>query len=245
MRVDKRQDNQLRDIAIKTNVNMWAEGSVEISMGKTVVLCTASILETIPRWMNKPGQGWVTAEYSMLPRSSNVRISRDRAFSSGRSQEISRLIGRSLRSAVNLKKLGERTIQIDCDVLQADGGTRTAAITGSFVALSLAIKHLKDKTLIPELCLKNYISAISVGILNSQVVLDLNFTEDVRCDTDMNFVMTDEGNFTEIQGTAEKASFSQNQLTEMIEVAKQGCEELFKKQEAIVGSFFKRPVAKS
>lgn len=244
MRKNNRKINEIRPIHIKTNVNKWSEGSVEISMGDTVLICAASISENVPKWLNTPKQGWVTAEYGMLPRSGHVRMSRERSFSSGRSQEISRLIGRSLRSAVHLNKLGERTIQIDCDVLQADGGTRTAAITGSFIALSLAIKHLKDQVLIPELCIKNYVSAISVGLSNSEPLLDLNFKEDSNCETDMNFVMNDQGQFIEIQGTAEKSSFSKTQLSSMIEFATEGCEQLFAEQEKHIGDFFKRKYEK-
>ncbi|MGI9549332.1 MAG: ribonuclease PH [Bdellovibrionales bacterium] len=239
MRDNNRTLDQLRPLQIKTHVNQWAEGSVEIFMGNTQLICTASVSETTPKWLHKVGQGWVTAEYGMLPRSGDVRMSRERSFKSGRSQEISRLIGRSLRASVDLSKLGERTLQVDCDVLQADGGTRTAAITGGFVALGLALNRLKDKHLLPEIPLKHYVSACSVGISNSQILLDLDCKEDQNCDTDMNFVMTDEGHFIEIQGTAEKNTFSQKQLLEMVEVAQKGCQELFKKQEEILGPFFK------
>ncbi len=240
MRINNRKLNQLRDIQIKPNVNMWAEGSVEIFMGNTHLICTASVSETIPKWLNKAGHGWVTAEYGMLPRSGDFRMSRERSFNSGRSQEISRLIARSLRAVVDLTQLGERTINVDCDVLQADGGTRTAAITGGFVALSLALKHLTDKSLIKTLPIKNYVSAVSVGILDSDILLDLNCKEDQNCETDMNFVMTDENNFIEIQGTAEKNTFSQNQLLDMIEIAKLGCKELFQKQSEIISHFLKQ-----
>ena len=240
MRNNNRKPNQLRDIRIKANVNLWAEGSVEIFTGNTHLVCTASASETTPKWLNKAGHGWITAEYGMLPRSGDVRMSRERGFNSGRSQEISRLIGRSLRSVVDLTRLGERMIHVDCDVLQADGGTRTAAITGGFVALSLALKHLKDKSIIKNIPLKNYVSATSVGILNSDILLDLNCKEDQNCETDMNFVMTDENNFIEIQGTAEKNSFSQDQLLSMIEVARLGCKELFEKQSEIISSFFEK-----
>ncbi len=240
MRNNNRKPNQLRDIQIKSNVNMWAEGSVEIFMGNTHLVCTASVSETTPKWLNKAGQGWVTAEYGMLPRSGDFRMSRERGFNSGRSQEISRLIARSLRAVVDLSQLGERMIHVDCDVLQADGGTRTAAITGGFVALSLALNHLTKKSLIKTLPLKNYVSAVSVGILDSKIFLDLDCKEDQSCETDMNFVMTDENQFIEIQGTAEKKTFSQNQLSDMIEVAQSGCKELFKKQSEIISPFFEK-----
>lgn len=239
MRNDKRKNNQIREVTLKPHVNIWAEGSVEIRTGNTHVLCTASVSETTPKWLNTPDQGWITAEYGMLPRSGDHRMSRERGFNSGRSQEISRLIGRSLRAVVDLKKLGERTVHVDCDVLQADGGTRTAAITGGFVALSLALKKLQDQVLIQSLPLKSYVSAVSVGLVDSKMLLDLNSKEDQSCETDMNFVMTDAGQFIEIQGTAEKGVFSQDQLLSMIDQAKEGCSQLFKKQSEILGDFFK------
>lgn len=239
MRYQNRKPDELRPLHIKTDVNKWSEGSVEISMGDTVLICSSSVIENVPKWLHTPKQGWVTAEYGMLPRSGHARISREKSFSGGRSQEISRLIGRSLRSCIDLKKLGERTIQIDCDVLQADGGTRTAAITGSFIALSLAIKHLKDQVLIPEFCIKHYVAAISVGLLKTKPMLDLDFKEDSQCETDMNFVMNDENHFIEIQGTAEKSHFSKDQLNSMIEFATKGCRQLFKEQEKHVGNILK------
>ena len=239
MRVEGRKHNELRPVSIKSQVNCWAEGSAQISMGKTKILCTASVTETTPHWLNKPGHGWITAEYAMLPRSGDFRINRERAFSSGRSQEISRLIGRSLRSTVDLSQLGERQIYIDCDVLQADGGTRTASITGGFVALALALKNLKDRSIIKDIPLKNYVSAVSVGLNKETFYLDLDSKEDKTCETDMNFVMNDQDHFIEIQGTAEKKSFTKEQMLEMMDLSRKACSDLIKKQKEILADFFK------
>ena len=238
MKRKDRTDRQLRPLSIKKEVNCWAEGSTEISMGQTKVLCTASALESTPAWINKAGQGWVTAEYAMLPRAGDFRISRDRAVHSGRSQEISRLIGRSLRSSVDLFRLGERQVIIDCDVLQADGGTRTAAITGGFVALALALKNLKDKYIIKEIPLKSYVCAVSVGLYKGKAYLDLNAKEDRQCETDMNFVINEKGEFVEIQGTAEKENFTKKEMLEMMDLAHQSSLKLIEKQKELVGSFF-------
>ena len=238
MRAEGRSFNELRPVSIQTHVNCWAEGSAQISMGQTKVLCTASVSETTPQWLNKPNHGWLTAEYAMLPRSGDFRINRERAFNSGRSQEISRLIGRSLRAAVDLSKLGERQIYVDCDVLQADGGTRTASITGGFVALALALKNLKDQYIIKDIPLKNYVCAVSVGLNKGQLYLDLDSKEDKSCETDMNFVMNDRNNFIEIQGTAEKQSFTKDQMLEMMNLAHKASLELMQKQKEWVDSFF-------
>lgn len=238
MRKNERAKDELREVNITPHVNCWAEGSVEISMGKTKVLCTASVSESTPHWLNNPGQGWVTAEYAMLPRSGDFRINRERGFNSGRSQEISRLIGRSLRSAVDMQKLGERQIYIDCDVLQADGGTRTAGITGGFVALALAFKNLKERSVIKHIPLKNYVSAVSIGLINKEFYLDLDFQEDKNCETDMNFVMNEDLQFIEIQGTAEKQSFTTEQMLSMMKIAHKACSLLIEKQREIVGGFF-------
>ena len=235
-RENNRKATELRPVKISSPVNCWAEGSAQISMGKTLVLCTASVSEVTPKWLNKPGMGWITAEYGMLPRAGDTRTNRERAFSGGRSQEISRLIGRSLRAAVPLNSFGERQIHIDCDVLQADGGTRTASITGGFVALVLAIKHLHDKSLIPEMPFISKISAVSVGIIRDDIYLDLDSAEDKRCSTDMNFVMNSEGDFIEIQGTAERQPFSQSQLLKMTDAAKEGCRHLFQCQLDVLDS---------
>ncbi len=238
MRLDNRKTNELRPLRLRGEVIRYAEGSVEIEIGHTRVICTASVDPSVPKWLSGTGSGWVTAEYGMLPRSTHTRISRERAMSSGRTQEISRLIGRSLRAAVDLKALGERQIQVDCDVIQADGGTRTAAINGGFVALALALNFLKNQGQITTVPLKHYVSAISVGLLNDQVLLDLNYDEDSACQTDMNFVMTNSGDFVEVQGTAESGAFSKNQMDEMAMVAAAGCREIFMRQAEIVGPIF-------
>ena len=236
-----RENNQLRPVSIKSSVNCWAEGSAEIHTGKTQLLCTASVLESTPGWLNKPEHGWVTAEYAMLPRAGDSRMHRERAFSGGRAQEISRLIGRSLRSAVDLSRLGERQILIDCDVIQADGGTRTAGITGAFVALALALKNLKDKYIIKDIPLTHYICAISIGLHKGQFYVDLDSQEDKMCETDMNFVINDKSEFIEIQGTAEKNSFHKNQMIKMMDLAQQASLTLIEKQKEILGSFFPQP----
>lgn len=238
MRLDNRRLNELRKVSLRPEIIRYAEGSVEIEMGNTRVICTASIDPMVPKWLAGSGSGWVTAEYGMLPRSTHTRIHRDKAANSGRTQEISRLIGRSLRAAVDLTALGERQIQIDCDVLQADGGTRTASVTGGFVALALALKFLKNQGLITKIPLKNYVAAISVGLLNGQALLDLNYEEDAACGTDMNFVINDANAFVEVQGTAEGSAFSKAQMDEMCAVATEGCRQLFEKQAEIVSGIF-------
>jgi len=230
MRNDGRKPNELRSLRIQPDVIRHAEGSVMIEMGHTRLICTASIEPGIPKWLMGQGQGWVTAEYGMLPRSTHSRIQRDKAANGGRTQEISRLIGRSLRAAVDLKALGERQIMVDCDVIQADGGTRTAAITGGFVALTLALQYLKDQGVISKLPIKNQIAAISVGLSPSGPLLDLDYNEDSSIETDMNFVMNDKNEFIEIQGTAENGSFSMQHLNQMVELAQHGCKQLFLEQ---------------
>ena len=238
MRTDGRQPDQLRKVKIEPECNRHAEGSVKMHMGNTLVYCTASIEERVPKWMHGSGEGWITAEYGMLPRSTHSRIHRDKATNSGRSQEISRLIGRSLRAAVDLKALGERQLYIDCDVIQADGGTRTAAITGGFTALALALNFLYEQGKVPSLPLKHYISAISVGLKGDTPLLDLNYDEDSNIGTDMNFVMTESGQFIEIQGTAETTPFSQDQLSAMMLLAHTGCQQLFESQSEVINKFF-------
>lgn len=238
MRTDGRNFSQLRTVKITPHVSEYAEGSALIEFGRTKVLCTASYEPMIPKWLQGTGAGWITAEYGMLPRSTHQRMKRDKSLTGGRTQEISRLLGRSLRAAVDPKLLGERQITIDCDVLNADGGTRTAAITGGFVALALALKKLLDVSEIRNMPLVHYVSAISVGLQKDQALLDLNYDEDSGIGTDMNFVMTNEGKFIEVQGTAEQSPFTKAQLMNMLEVAQLGCEELFKKQAEIIGSFF-------
>lgn len=241
-RNDSRSTNQLREIKITPHVLDYAEGSVIVEFGKTRVLCSASYESKAPQWLQGSGGGWVTAEYGMLPRSTHTRIKREKSQSGGRTQEISRLVGRSLRSCVDLKALGEKQITIDCDVINADGGTRTAAVTGGFVALAFALKKLKDLSEIKSFPLKHYVSAISVGLHehNNLVtpILDLNYEEDSEIGTDMNFVMTDKNDFIEIQGTAEEGTFTKQQLLEMMSLAEIGCKNLFLEQEKIIGSFF-------
>ena len=231
-RIDNRNHNQLRDIIIEPNVNIHAEGSVLITFGNTKVICNASIENNVPRWMRNSDEGWVTGEYGMLPRSTNERMGREaaRGKQSGRTQEIQRLIGRSLRQAVNLKYLKGKTVNIDCDVIQADGGTRTASITGGCVALFLAIKNHHDD----QRAIKSYIAAVSLGIKNNKVLLDLNYDEDSSADTDLNIVMNDKDDLIEIQGTAEDAPFSKSELNDMLDLGSSAIAEIIKKQKACV-----------
>jgi ribonuclease PH len=240
MRAHGRLANQLRFVKITPNVSEYAEGSALVEFGRTRVLCTASYEAKAPQWLFGSGAGWITAEYGMLPRSTHQRMKRDKTASGGRTQEISRLIGRSLRAALDLKMLGEKSIMIDCDVINADGGTRTAAVTGGFVALALALKKLHSLSEIKTIPLINYVSAISVGLQGDQILLDLDYDEDSAIGTDMNFVMTDKGTFVEVQGTAEATPFTREQLNAMMDMASQGCGELFRLQEEIVGPIFKR-----
>jgi ribonuclease PH len=229
MRPSEREPNQLRDVKVTRQFTKHAEGSVLIEFGDTRVLCNASVIDGVPRFLKGKNQGWVTAEYSMLPRATHTRSDREaaRGKQGGRTLEIQRLIGRSLRAAVNLKKIGEHTITIDCDVIQADGGTRTAAITGGCIALKEAIDWMvKKEKLSNSNAFNQHIAAISVGLYRGQPVLDLDYAEDVIADTDMNVVMTENGDFIEIQGTAEDGSFSREQLDSLLEIAKSGCETL-------------------
>jgi len=232
-----RNPNQLRNVEIIRNYTKHAEGSVLVKFGDTHVLCTASVDEKVPGFLKGKGQGWVTAEYGMLPRSTGSRMDREaaRGKQSGRTQEIQRLIGRSLRAIIDLEKLGERSIQIDCDVIQADGGTRTASITGAYVALHDAISFLLNKNLIKESPLKDSVAAISVGVYKGLPVLDLDYIEDSDCDTDMNIVMTGKGGFVEIQGTAEGEPFSDTDMQAMLDLAKAGIQELSAKQKQVLG----------
>ncbi|HLE01676.1 MAG TPA: ribonuclease PH [Bdellovibrionota bacterium] len=233
-----RKQTELRPISIQTDVNRYAEGSVLIKSGNTHVLCTASVEETVPSWLTGKGRGWVTAEYSMLPRSTHTRTKRERDKASGRTQEIQRLIGRALRSVVNLEKLGERSILIDCDVLQADGGTRTASITGSCVALVMALKKLErdGKISLPEVWLDS-VSAISVGISrNNELLVDLDYVEDSSSSVDMNFVITGKGLFVEIQGTAEGTPFSKDQMDAMTRAAETAARQIHSIQLAAISS---------
>lgn len=236
MRPDGRQPDQLRPVTITPNVNKHAEGSALIEMGDTHVLCTASVEESVPPFMRDSGEGWVTAEYSMLPRATSTRSRREASAGKlgGRTLEIQRLIGRSLRAVTDLPSLGQRTIWLDCDVIQADGGTRCASITGAYVALHLALQHLIKQELLTEMPLKDAIGAVSVGILGGTAQLDLNYAEDSTSDVDMNIVMTGNGNLVEVQGTAEGEPFSQKQLLELLGLARQGIEQLFEAQQAVL-----------
>jgi len=231
-RSNNRQPNELREINIEPNFNIHAEGSVLVSFGNTKVICTATIENRVPRWMRNSEEGWVTAEYGMLPRSTNERMGREaaRGKQSGRTQEIQRLIGRSLRQAVNLKYLKGKTINIDCDVIQADGGTRTASITGGCAALFLAINNHHDD----NRAINTFVAAVSLGILDDKVILDLDYQEDSSAETDLNLVMTDELKLIEIQGTGEESPFSKEQLSKMIEVGSQAIEQIIKIQKSSI-----------
>ena len=231
-RNQNRNHNQLRDISIEPNVNIHAEGSVLVSFGNTKVICNASLENNVPRWMKNSDKGWVTGEYGMLPRSTNERMSREaaRGKQSGRTQEIQRLIGRSLRQAVNLKYLKGKTINVDCDVIQADGGTRTAAITGGCVALFLAIKNYHDD----QRAINAFVAAVSLGIKDNKILLDLDYDEDSNADADANFVFDNQGKIIEIQCTGEKEAISSTQFSEMFKISKESCLNICKKQLAAV-----------
>ena len=228
MRPSGRTANQIRPVTITRNYTVHAEGSVLVEFGDTKVLCTASVEEGVPRFMKGKGKGWVTAEYGMLPRSTHTRMGREaaRGKQGGRTMEIQRLIARSLRAAVDLAALGENTITVDCDVIQADGGTRTASITGACVALVDALTHMRSSGMIKTNPLKQLIAAISVGIVDGEVIADLEYVEDSEAETDMNVVMTEGGSFIEVQGTAEGEPFSPEELTQMMEVSKHALREL-------------------
>ena len=236
-RSGNRQNDELRNIRITRAYTKHAEGSALIEFGDTKVLCTASVEEKVPGFLRGQGRGWLTAEYGMLPRATNTRTEREaaRGKQSGRTQEIQRLIGRSLRAVADLSLLGERTIQIDCDVIQADGGTRTASITGAFVAVHDAVTLLLQRGLIPTSPLHDLVAAVSVGVFRGTPVLDLDYVEDSACDTDMNVVMTGAGGFVEIQGTAEGAPFSRNQMDALLALAEMGIAQLVAKQKQALG----------
>lgn len=236
-RIDGRKNDELRQVDICRHFLTTAEGSVLISLGKTKVICTATIENKVPSWLKGTGQGWITAEYAMLPRATAVRTVREatQGRAHGRTYEIQRLIGRSLRAVVDLTNLGgENTIWLDCDVIQADGGTRTAAITGAFVALYDALVKLKDEGQVEELPLKDFVAATSVGIVNGQPVLDLCYEEDSQAEVDMNVVMNGSGNVIEIQGTSEKTPFSVEQLNQLVALAKEGVTELIRVQKKVL-----------
>ena len=237
MRPSGRKPDQLRPVHIQRRYTKHAEGSVLVQFGDTRVLCTASVEERVPPFLKDSGRGWVTAEYGMLPRSTNTRTEREaaRGKQSGRTQEIQRLIGRSLRAVVDLTALGPRTVHLDCDVLQADGGTRTAAITGSFVALHDALDWLRDRGLLRERPVRDFVAAVSVGIHQGAPVLDLDYAEDAASGCDMNVVMTGAGNFVEVQGTAEGETFGRGQLDELLALAERGIRELIMHQRSALG----------
>ncbi len=237
MRKDGRQANVMRPVTITRRYIKRAEGSVLIEVGDTKVICTASIEHRVPPFLRHSNQGWVTAEYGMLPRSTDSRMQREasRGKVNGRTQEIQRLIGRSLRAVVDLQKIGERTIWIDCDVIQADGGTRTASITGGCIALFDALTYMRKNRYIDCMPLKDFVAATSVGIVNGKALLDLNYGEDSKADVDMNVVMTGTGKFVEIQGTAEEEPFDGEQMQQMLDLAKKGIEELVKIQRSYLG----------
>jgi ribonuclease PH len=237
MRSDNRPANQLRETKLTPHYLEQAEGSVFIEAGRTRVICTASVEDRVPPFLRNTGKGWVTAEYGMLPRATSTRTQREASAGKvgGRTQEIQRLIGRSLRSVTNLPALGERTIWIDCDVIQADGGTRTASITGAYVALALALEGLRKREVLKTIPLSDYVAAISVGIVDGEALLDLAYEDDSRADVDMNIVKTGDGRFIEVQGTAEGTPFGRDALTLLLDLADVGIRQLIDKQRAIVG----------
>jgi ribonuclease PH len=237
MRSDDRASSTLRETTSTPNFIPHAEGSVLIEAGRTKVICTASLEERVPPFLRNTGKGWVTAEYGMLPRATNTRMTREASSGKvgGRTQEIQRLIGRSLRSVTNLPALGERTIWIDCDVIQADGGTRTASITGAFVALALAFETLRLRDIVRTIPLTDYVAAISVGIVDGEPLLDLAYEDDSRAEVDMNIVKTGKGKFIEVQGTAEGLPFDRDALNTLLDLADHGIKQLIEKQRVIVG----------
>jgi ribonuclease PH len=242
MRSDKRPAHELRSTTITPNFLMHAEGSVLIESGNTRVICSASVEDRVPPFLRNSGKGWVTAEYGMLPRATSTRTQREAAAGKvgGRTQEIQRLIGRSLRSVTHLPALGERTIWIDCDVIQADGGTRTASITGAFVALALSLEKLRDRGTLANVPLIDYVAATSVGIVDGEALLDLAYDDDSRAQVDMNVVKTGSGQFIEVQGTAEGLPFGRDSLNALLDLADRGIMQLIEKQKAIVGHLVKR-----
>jgi ribonuclease PH len=238
MRSDGRKTTQLRPVKITPSYIKTADGSVLIEMGDTKVICTAKLEERVPQFLRNSGKGWITAEYGMLPGSSQVRIGRESARGriGGRTHEIQRLIGRSLRAIADLKGLGERTVWIDCDVIQADGGTRTASITGAYVALVEAVRRWLDKGLIMQDPVEDSVAAVSIGIVEGKILLDLCYEEDSKADVDMNLVMTGSGKFIEVQGTAESSPFTKRQMERMADIAQQGIKLLLKEQKRIIAA---------
>ncbi|MEB3100415.1 ribonuclease PH [Ferviditalea candida] len=238
MRLDGRQPDGLRPVKITTNYNKYAEGSVLIEVGDTKVICTATVEERVPPFMKGQGKGWITAEYSMLPRATQVRNQREanKGKLGGRTMEIQRLIGRALRSVVDLIALGERTITLDCDVIQADGGTRTTSITGSFVALAVALNKLVDAKLLGSIPLTDFLASVSVGVVEGQPLLDLCYDEDSRAKVDMNVVMTGSGKYVEIQGTGEDSPFSKDELDSLLSLSESGIRSLIEIQKSVLGA---------
>jgi ribonuclease PH len=245
VRSDRRSHDQLRETIITPHYLPHAEGSVLIEAGRTRVICTASLEDRVPPFLRNTGKGWITAEYGMLPRATNTRMTREATTGKvgGRTQEIQRLIGRSLRSIADLPALGERTIWIDCDVIQADGGTRTASITGAFVALALACETLRSRDVVRTIPLGDYVAATSVGIVDGEALLDLAYDDDSRAEVDMNVVMTGNGRFVEVQGTAEALPFGREALNQLLDLAESGIRQLVEKQRAIVGHLIKQHAA--
>lgn len=237
-RADNRKNNEIRPVIITRNFNKYAEGSVLIEAGDTKVICNATVDDRVPPFLRGKGSGWITAEYSMLPRATEIRNVREVFKPSGRTMEIQRLIGRAMRSVVDLKAFGERTIWLDCDVIQADGGTRTASITGAFLAMADAFKSLKEKNLIEAIPINSFVAAISVGIVNGEKLLDLQFSEDSIAQVDMNVVMTEKGQIVEIQGTGEAFPFTRQDLNDMLDLAQKGIFELIDIQKTILADCF-------
>ncbi len=235
MRESKRKNDQLRNVEIIPDFNPYAEGSCLIKCGNTHVVCTASVDDKLPSWLKGQNRGWITAEYAMLPRANRTRVPRENSKPSGRTQEIQRLIGRSLRAVVDLEKLKNFSICIDCDVLQADGGTRTASITGAFVALSLAIRKMLAERKISSNPIREYVAAVSCAVFNGEAILDVDYGEDSNSQADMNFVLSESGKIIEIQGTAEQKPFSEEEFSELFALAKKGISELMEKQKQALG----------
>lgn len=238
MRIDGRDADEMRPVRVDRGFLKHAEGSLLIEVGETKVLCTATVEEKVPLFLRSTGQGWVTAEYGMLPRATKIRTPRESATgkASGRTFEIQRLIGRSLRAVIDLSKLGERTVLVDCDVIQADGGTRTTAVTGAFVAMADALSRLQENGLLKGPLLKDFVAAVSVGSVEGKLMLDLNYTEDSMADVDMNVVMTGSRKFVEVQGTAEEVPFDKEQLDQLLQLATQGIEKLVDLQRQLLGA---------
>lgn len=242
LREDGRKIDEKRDVKITRNYTIYAEGSILIEVGNTKVICTATVADKVPPFLKNQGKGWITAEYSMLPRATGERNQRESAKGklTGRTMEIQRLIGRALRSCIDLEKLGERTITIDCDVIQADGGTRTASITGGYIALEMAMRRMVEKGILNENPIISNIAAISVGVLNGTPILDLKYTEDSVAEVDMNVIMNEKGEFIEIQGTGEEATFTRKELNELLDLAEKGIYELIEIQKNEIREEFQK-----